>query len=101
MHVSFDERSHKLDTLPVQSFERFGVGGRVFVDQRAPRVVGGRGGHGEEEGGKRTSAANRVGDYAGRHLQLNHTVRIGVALDVHFASPIRTHAKLYQSGPRI
>ena len=39
--VSFDERSHKLATLAVESFGRLGVEGRNFIDQLAASVVGG------------------------------------------------------------
>ena len=31
-HVSFDERSHKLSTLAVESFERLGIEGSNFID---------------------------------------------------------------------
>ena len=41
-HVSFDERSHKLATLPVKSFGRLGVEGSIFMDQLAGSAVGGR-----------------------------------------------------------
>ena len=43
-HVSFDERSHKLATLAVESFGRLGVEGSKFIDQLAASVVGGRDG---------------------------------------------------------
>ena len=43
-HVSFDERSHKLATLAVESFRRLGVEGSNFIDQQAASVVGGRDG---------------------------------------------------------
>ena len=43
-HVSFDERSHKLATLAVESSGRLGVEGSNFIDQRAASVVGGRDG---------------------------------------------------------
>ena len=43
-HVSIDERSHKLVTLAVESFERLGREGSEFVDQLATSVVGGRDG---------------------------------------------------------
>ena len=43
-HVSFDERSHKLATLAVESFGRLGVEGSNFIDQLAASVVGGRDG---------------------------------------------------------
>ena len=43
-HLSFDERSHKLATLAVESFGRFGVEGSNFIDQLAASVVGGRDG---------------------------------------------------------
>ena len=39
-HVSFDERSHKIATLAVESFGRLGVEGRNFIDQLAASVVG-------------------------------------------------------------
>ena len=42
--VSFDERSHKLATLAVESFGRLGVEGSKFIDQLAASVVGGRDG---------------------------------------------------------
>ena len=42
-HVSFDERSHKLATLAVESFGRLGVEGSKFIDQLAASVVGGQG----------------------------------------------------------
>ena len=38
----FDERSHKLAILEVESFERFGVEGSIYIDQLAASVVGGR-----------------------------------------------------------
>ena len=41
-HVFFDERSHNLSTLAVESFGRVGVEGSNFVDQLATSVVGGR-----------------------------------------------------------
>ena len=41
-HVSFDERSHKLATLSVESFGRLGVEGSKFIDQLAASVVRGR-----------------------------------------------------------
>ena len=40
-HVSFDERSHKLATLAVESFERLGVEDIKFIGQLAPSVMGG------------------------------------------------------------
>ena len=40
-HVSFDERSHKLATVAVESFGRLGVEGSNFIDQLA---AGGRDG---------------------------------------------------------
>lgn len=43
-HVSFDERSHKLVTLAVESFGRLGQEGSEFIDQLAASVVGGRDG---------------------------------------------------------
>ena len=43
-HVSFDERSHKLITLAVESFGRFGRERSEFIDQLATSVVGGRDG---------------------------------------------------------
>ena len=43
-HVSFDERSHKLVTLAVQSFGRLGREGSKLIDQLATNVVGGRDG---------------------------------------------------------
>ena len=42
--MSFDERSHKLATLAVESFGRLGVEGSNFIDQPAASVVGGRDG---------------------------------------------------------
>ena len=39
--VSFDERSHKLATLAVESVGRLGVEGSNFIDQLAASVVGG------------------------------------------------------------
>ena len=39
--MSFDERSHKLATLAVESFGRLGVEGSNFIDQLAASVVGG------------------------------------------------------------
>ena len=42
--MSFDERSHKLVTLAVESFGRLGVEGSNFIDQLAASVVGGRDG---------------------------------------------------------
>ena len=42
--VSFDERSHKLTTVAVESFGRLGVEGSYFIDQLAASVLGGRGG---------------------------------------------------------
>ena len=43
-HVSFDERSHKLATITVESFGRLGREGSDFIDQLATNVVGGRDG---------------------------------------------------------
>ena len=43
-HVSFDERSHKLATLAVESFGRLRVGGSKFTDHLAANLVGGRDG---------------------------------------------------------
>ena len=43
-HVSFDERSHKLITLAVESFGRFGRERSEFIDQLATSVAGGRDG---------------------------------------------------------
>ena len=43
-HVFFDERSHKLATLAVESFGHLGVEGSNFIDQLAASVVGGRDG---------------------------------------------------------
>ena len=43
-HVSFDERSHKLATLAVETFGRLGVEGSNFIDQLPASVVGGRDG---------------------------------------------------------
>ena len=43
-HVSFDERSHELVTLAVESFRRLGREGSKFIDQLATSVVGGRDG---------------------------------------------------------
>ena len=40
-HVSFDERSHKLVTLAVESFGRLGVEGSKLIDQLAATVMGG------------------------------------------------------------
>ena len=42
--MSFDERSHKLAFLAVESFERFELEGSNFIDQLAANVVGGRDG---------------------------------------------------------
>ena len=42
--MSFDERSHKLATLAVESFGRLGEEGSNFIDQLAASVVGGRDG---------------------------------------------------------
>ena len=42
--MSFDERSHRLASLAVESFGRLGVEGSEFIDQLAAGVVGGRGG---------------------------------------------------------
>ena len=39
-HVSFEEGSHKLATLAVESFGRLGVEGSKFIDQLAACVVG-------------------------------------------------------------
>ena len=39
--MSFDERSHKLATLAVESFGRLGVEGSNSIDQLAASVVGG------------------------------------------------------------
>ena len=39
--VSFDERSHKLVTLVVESFRRLGKGGSQLIDQLAASIVGG------------------------------------------------------------
>ena len=41
-HVYFDERSHKLATIAVESFGRLGVEGSAFIDQLTTSVVGGR-----------------------------------------------------------
>ena len=41
-HVPFDERSHKLATLTVESFGCLGIEGSNFIDQLAASVVGGR-----------------------------------------------------------
>ena len=43
-HVSFDERSHKLVTLAVESFGRLGREGSEFIGQLATSVVGARDG---------------------------------------------------------
>ena len=43
-HVSFEERSHKLVTLAVESFGRLGREGSEFIDQLAKSVAGGRDG---------------------------------------------------------
>ena len=43
-HVSFDERSHKLATIVVESFGRFGREGSEFIDQLATSMIGGRDG---------------------------------------------------------
>ena len=42
--MSFDERSHKLVTLAVESFGRLGREGSELIDQLATSVVGGRDG---------------------------------------------------------
>ena len=42
--MSFYERSHKLSTFAVESFERLGVEGSNFIDHLAASVVGGRDG---------------------------------------------------------
>ena len=42
--MSFDERSHTLVTLAVESFGRLGREGSEFIDQLATSVVGGRDG---------------------------------------------------------
>ena len=39
--VSFDERSHKLVTLAVESFARLGKEGSELIDQLAASIVGG------------------------------------------------------------
>ena len=39
--VSFDERSHKLVTLAVESFGRLGKEGSELIDQLAASIVGG------------------------------------------------------------
>ena len=39
--VSFDERSHKLITLAVESFGRLGEEGSDFIDQLVASIVGG------------------------------------------------------------
>ena len=41
-HVPFDDRSHKLVTLAVESDGRLGMEGSKFTDQLAASVVGGR-----------------------------------------------------------
>ena len=38
-HVSFDEQSHKLTTLSLESFGRLGVEGSNVIDQLATRVL--------------------------------------------------------------
>ena len=38
--VSFDERSNKLATLAVESFERLGKEGSDLIDQMAASIVG-------------------------------------------------------------
>ena len=43
-HVSFDERSHKLATIAVESFGLLGREGSDFIDQLGANVVGGRDG---------------------------------------------------------
>ena len=43
-YVFFDERTHKLVTLAVESLGRLGVEGSRFIDQLTARVVGGRDG---------------------------------------------------------
>ena len=40
-HVSFDEPSHKLAAIAVESFGRLGREGRDFIDQLATSVIGG------------------------------------------------------------
>ena len=40
--MSFEQRSHKLVTLAVESFGRLGREGSEFIDQLATSVVGGR-----------------------------------------------------------
>ena len=42
--MSFEERSHKLVTLAVESFGRLGREGSEFIDQLAKSVAGGRDG---------------------------------------------------------
>ena len=43
-HVSFNERSHKLATIAVESFGLLGREGSDFIDQLGANVVGGRDG---------------------------------------------------------
>ena len=42
--VSFDERSHKLVTLAVESFGRLGKEGSELIDELAASIIGGSGG---------------------------------------------------------
>ena len=59
--MSFYERSHKLSTFAVESFERLGVEGSNFIDQLAASVVGRKGWRidGEERGEERLLQASR------------------------------------------
>ena len=68
----FDERSHKLATLEVETFGRLGVEGSISSSTSWLLVVVGGGMwwvDGKERSGEGTPTPNRLGDCTGRHLE--------------------------------
>ena len=88
--MSFDERSHKLATLAVESFGRIGVEGSNFIDQLAASVVAGK------EGGSMA----RKGVVKERLLQI-FSVATQVAISrrvARFKLQLRDHQEMRRSS---
>ena len=69
-HVSFDERSHKLATLAVESFGRLGVEGGNFIDQLTASVEGRRdGGSMTRKGVVKEHLLQIISVTTGRHFE--------------------------------
>ena len=75
-HVSFDERSHKLFTIAMESFGRLGRKGSEFINQLATSDRRkGLGGHGQERHLQGTHSTDNLNGLSGRNLTSSSPVQ--------------------------